>query len=51
MPQATKGSRGPTLSWKTRRINAVTNIHVNQHIIRSNNKTGDRVCAAQVNLK
>jgi hypothetical protein len=42
MPQATKGSRGPTLSWKTRRINAVTNIHVNQHIIRSNNKTGDR---------
>ncbi len=41
-PEATKGRRGPELSWKKHRPKAVSKIHVNQQVIRDNNNTGNR---------
>jgi excisionase family DNA binding protein len=41
-PQATKGSRGPELTWKRCRPNPVSRLHVNQEKIRKNNETGSR---------
>jgi excisionase family DNA binding protein len=41
-PQATKGSRGPELTWKRCRPNPVSRLHVNQEKIRKNNETGAR---------
>jgi excisionase family DNA binding protein len=41
-PQATKGRRGPELTWSKCRPGAVSRIHVNQHEIRKNNEKGTR---------
>ncbi|NJL60984.1 MAG: helix-turn-helix domain-containing protein [Methylacidiphilales bacterium] len=41
-PQASKGSRGPELTWNKCRPGLVSKIHVNQNVIRENNKTGAR---------
>ncbi|MBW4672198.1 MAG: hypothetical protein KME60_33460, partial [Cyanomargarita calcarea GSE-NOS-MK-12-04C] len=38
----TPGTRGPKFSWAARRPTPVNRIHVNQHIIRNNTKTGER---------
>jgi excisionase family DNA binding protein len=37
-PQATRGTRGPELTWRKQRPIAVTRIHVNQFAIRENNE-------------
>ncbi|MBW4668711.1 MAG: DNA-binding protein [Cyanomargarita calcarea GSE-NOS-MK-12-04C] len=41
-PVITPGTRGPKFSWAARRPTPVNRIHVNQHIIRNNTKTGER---------
>ena len=38
IPKITKGSRGPKSTWRKRASIALTNITVNQHVIRSNKK-------------
>jgi len=40
IPKIIEGSRGPKGTWRKRISNAVTQIHVNQQVIRSNNKNG-----------
>jgi Helix-turn-helix domain len=42
MPQATKAKKGPKLTWDFRARDGVSRIHVNQHVIRANNETGER---------
>jgi hypothetical protein len=41
-PQATRGSRGPELTWSKCRPDFISRIHVNQHEIHKNNEKGTR---------
>ncbi len=42
MPAVSRGRRGPKPRWRQRRQPPLTFVHVNQHVIRSNRKNGER---------